>query len=423
MIGLATTIALLRGLHLAGCLSLLGGGGFIAWVLPAAGVVADRLANRLRLACLVSGGVALLAGAAWFALQAAAIAGAGTLADAVGALPVVALHTRYGHVLMARLGLLLGAVLLVAPRSATRKAPLPTTPEAPVPAIPQTPLPATCEAPLPATLEAPLPATLEAPLPATKAARRGGARARLYGAIMLTAAALSLEGLIGHAGATAGTLGDGLVLSESLHLLAAGIWLGALPPLWFSLRALPAAAAAAVCERFSPIGLGCVLLLAGTGLAQGMELIGSLPALFGTRYGHFALLKIALFLLALMLATINRLWLTDRLTAEAPGAARRLRASVLIETGIGLAIIAAAAFMAASPPAAESTPVWPFARLFGRVTNPETWREVAAIGALLALLGVVLVGAALLWLRRRPDDNRGAWHPRQPDQATERSSK
>ncbi|WP_428535841.1 copper resistance D family protein [Rhodopila sp.] len=384
MIGLATTIALLRGLHLAGCLSLLGGGGFIAWMLPAAWVVADRLANRLRLVCLVSGGVALLAGAAWFALQAAAIAGAGTLADAGGALPVVALHTRYGHVLMARLGLLLGAVLLVAPRSATR----------------------------------------QAPLPATKAARRGGARARLYGAIVLTAAALSLEGLIGHAGATAGTLGDGLVLSESLHLLAAGIWLGALPPLWFSIRALPPGAAAAVCERFSPIGLGCVLLLAGTGLAQGMQLIGSLPALFGTRYGHFALLKIALFLLALMLATINRLWLTDRLTAEAPGAARRLRVSVLIETGIGLAIIAAAAFMAASPPAAESTPVWPFAWLPGPVTNPEAWREVAAIGALLAVLGVALVGAALLWWRRRrADDNRGAWHPRQPDQATERSSK
>ena len=405
MIGLATATTLLRGLHLAACLSLLGGAGFIAWMLPGgvvpgAGAVAERLASRLRLVCLVSGVVALLAGAAWFVLEAAAMAGADTLAAAVDMLPVVALHTRYGHVLMARLGLLLAAVLLVAMRPATLLAPRP----------------ATLLAPLPATLLAPLPATLEA----ANAPPRGAARARLYAIIILTAVALSLEGLIGHAGATAGAVGEGLVLSESLHLVAAGIWLGALPPLWFGLRALPPAAATAVCERFSPIGLGCVVLLAGTGLAQGMQLIGSLPALFGTRYGHIALLKITLFLMALVLAAANRLWLTDRLAAEEPGAARRLRVSVLIETGIGLAIIAAAAFMAASPPAAESTPVWPFAWLPGLVTNPEVRRGVAAIGAALALL----VGALLWWWRRRPaNDKRGGWPPRQPDQATERSSK
>ncbi|WP_428490402.1 CopD family protein [Rhodopila sp.] len=385
MIGLAAITTLLRGLHLAACLSLLGGAGFIAWMLPAgvvpaAGVVAERLAPRLRLVCLVSGVVALLAGAAWFVLEAAAMAGADTLAGAIDVLPVVALHTRFGRVLMARLGLLLAAVVLVAVR--------------------------------PGTLLAPRPGTLEA----ANAPRQGAARGRLHGVIILTAVALSLEGLIGHAGATAGVVGEGLVLSETLHLVAAGIWLGALPSLWFSLRVLAPQAAAAVCERFSPIGLGCVVLLAGTGLAQGMQLIGSLPALFGTRYGHIALLKITLFLVALMLAAVNRLWLTDRLAADAPGAARRLRVSVLIETGIGVAIVAAAVFMAASPPADESTPVWPFAP--GLITNPVLWRWVA-VGAAPALLG-----AALLWRRWRPaDDNHGGWHPHEPDQPSERRIK
>jgi putative copper export protein len=134
-----------------------------------------------------------------------------------------------------------------------------------------------------------------------------------YLTLVLVVIALALQCMIGHAGATAGAIGDGLVLSESLHLLAAGIWLGALLPLWLSLRALAPAQAVLVCERFTPIGLACVLVLAGTGFAQGLALISSLTALFGSQYGHFAVLEITLFAVALALAALNRLWLTDRL--------------------------------------------------------------------------------------------------------------
>jgi mono/diheme cytochrome c family protein/uncharacterized membrane protein len=160
---------------------------------------------------------------------------------------------------------------------------------------------------------------------------------------------------------------------------------------------LPPAQAALVCERFSPIGLACVLVLAGTGFAQGLQLIGSVPALFGTAYGHIALLKIALFLLALVLAALNRLWLTDRLgltdhLAEVAGTRRHLLVSVSVETAVGLAIVTAAAFMASSPPAAHTTPVWPFSWQFSLVTvdeDPDFRREVlvslAAIGAAVAL--------------------------------------
>lgn len=343
MISLATWTAVLRGLHLAASLSLLGTVGFIGWMLPAAVNLTHTLRRRLTRLWWASGLIALLAGGVWFILQAAAIAGAETLADLRDALPLVALDTRFGNVVLTRLGLLAVASVLPLILGASRRLPIDL-------------------------------------------------------ALCLAGIALGLQGFIGHAGATAGAVGEGLVLSEALHLLAAGIWLGALLPLWISLRFLTPAQAALVCERFSPIGLGCVLLLAGTGVAQGLELIGSLPALLGTRYGHIAVLKITLFLCALVLAALNRLWLTDRLIAGVPTARRHLQASVILETCTGLAIVTAAAFMASSPPAAHTTPVWPFPWQFSLITvneDPDFRREVivslVAIGAAVALLAAALL--------------------------------
>jgi putative copper export protein/mono/diheme cytochrome c family protein len=344
-------MALARGLHLAATVSLLGTAGFMAWILPAAPVIPDRLRRRLVRLWWISGLVALLAGAAWFMLQSAAIAGAGDLSDLLDAVPVVAAHTRYGNVVMLRLALLVLATV------------------SPVVVV------------------------------------WGGRwwRGSLYFTMVLTAGALSLQGLIGHAGATGGAIGDGLVASESLHLVAAGIWLGGLLPLWLSLLVLEPGQAVPVCERFSPIGLGCVVVLIGSGFAQASQLIGGLPALFGTAYGHVALVKIGLFLVALVLAAVNRLWLTDRLASGAGNARRDLMVSVGVETLVGLAIVGAAAFMASNPPAAHSTPVWPFSWQFSLVTvNEDAGFRAEVIISLVALGGAVaLMVAALLWRRFR----------------------
>jgi len=343
MFGPAWIMAAVRGAHLAAMLSLLGTAGCLVWMLPRP--VPDSLGRRLRRWLWASGLVALVAGGAWLVLQSAAIAGAGTLADLLVALPVVVLHTRFGHVMAARLGLLAAAALLAG---------LPN-------------------------------------------------RGAVWGTLVLGAAAVCLQGLIGHAGATGGAIGDGLVLSESLHLLAAGLWLGALPALWFGLCLLPDRQAAILCEGFSPIGLGCVVVLAGSGLAQAIELIGGLPALFGTTYGHFALLKIGLFLVALVLAAVNRIWLTDRLGDGVALARRHLLVSVLIETLVGLAIVTAAAFMASSPPAAHTIPVWPFPWQLSLVTVTEDAdfrREVIVSAVLIAAAAVLLIGA-LVWGRYR----------------------
>ncbi|HQT79246.1 MAG: hypothetical protein B7Z80_24450 [Rhodospirillales bacterium 20-64-7] len=287
-------LALLRGLHLTAMLSMLGTQAFLAWLLPAATVRGGGLHSRLIGLWRVSGALALLTGAVWLSVEAAIMAEAHGLAGILNAVGLVAGHTRFGQVVSLRLALLALATLLA-----------------------------------------------------------GSGRVRLYLALALTAVSAALEGLIGHAGATAGMIGNGLLTSEALHLLAAGLWLGTLPALWLSVRALPAAAAAHVCERFSPIGLGCVLMLAGTGFAQALDLIGSLRALLDTRYGHLAMLKIGLFLAALVLAACNRIWLTDRLADAVPRARRDLLTSVAIETLIGLAIVITAAFLASTVPGAH----------------------------------------------------------------------
>ena len=318
---------------MAAVLSLLGTTGFIAWMLPAASGVPLLLGRRLLRLWRLSGVTALVAGTAWFTLQSVAIAGASDASEVWAALPLVAEHTRFGTTLLARLALVLMATL----------------------------------------------SGMAAPRPAVSGTGSGFRRHCVAFAIVLTAVALDLQGAIGHAGATAGAIGNGLVLSEWLHLLAAGLWLGGLLPLWFALHALPSKDAALLCERYSPLGLGCVLVIAGTGFAQALSLIGSVPALLGTPYGHIALLKITLFVLALLLAAINRLALTDRLAAGRAGARRRLLVSVSVETIIGLMVIAAAALLASNVPGAHQTPNWSFSwqlSLAALADNPILRRSV-----------------------------------------------
>jgi copper resistance protein D len=77
--------------------------------------------------------------------------------------------------------------------------------------------------------------------------------------------------------------------------------------------------------------------------------------LTATDYGHLLLVKIALFLVMLALATVNRLWFTPALGA-APGetparqALRRLRRNVVIEIATGAIILTVVAVLGVTPP-------------------------------------------------------------------------
>jgi putative copper resistance protein D len=157
--------------------------------------------------------------------------------------------------------------------------------------------------------------------------------------------AIAMQPWLGHAA----QIGAGLALSEVLHLLAAGLWLGGLIPLLLCLRALPLRDAARVSRRFSWPGLAAVLILAGTGPAQGLIMAGGAAELVGTAYGRVALLKSALFALALVFAARNGLVLTPKL-GRFPAVSRALARSIAVEAIIGAAIVLAAGWLAELAP-------------------------------------------------------------------------
>jgi putative copper export protein len=162
----------------------------------------------------------------------------------------------------------------------------------------------------------------------------------------LTAAVLQLGH--GHVWAMAGQL-SAPVVSEALHLTAASVWLGGLPPLLLLTARAPTQAAAAAAARFSPLGMACVAVMAATATLQAVVLVGNVAALTGTPYGRVALAKIVLFVVLLGMALLNRTRLVPALTADA-SARWRLCASLAAETAAGLLVVLAASLLSESQP-------------------------------------------------------------------------
>jgi putative copper export protein/mono/diheme cytochrome c family protein len=224
----------------------------------------------------------------------------------------------------------------------------------------------------------------------------GERRALAAGAIGLAA---GLQGWTAHAAAAEGTDRAILLGAESLHLLAAGAWLGSLPSLFMLVAALPPDQGARALRRFSPLGMFCVAILTATALAQGSLLIGGLPGLVGTDYGRVALLKLALFLAMLLLAASHRFHHARALGGpRVTGARWRLQASIAAEASLGLAVVFAAALLADLHPAVHQQPVWPFAwRLsLENLYDPDYGADLR--GGLLAVAGALLVViVGLIW--------------------------
>ncbi len=155
---------------------------------------------------------------------------------------------------------------------------------------------------------------------------------------------IALIALIGHAGATPGTAGDIHLVSDMVHLLAAGAWLGGLPALAMLLArarrtddATWRSFAVGATRRFSWLGVVCVAALLVTGIVNSWNLLGGVRELVTTDYGRLLLLKIGLFVAMVGVAAANRFHLTPQLPSA--GALRALQRNSAAETGLGLCVL------------------------------------------------------------------------------------
>jgi copper transport protein len=192
------------------------------------------------------------------------------------------------------------------------------------------------------------------------------------GAAGVTAAALLLvPGLAGHPAQTAPR---GLALPlDWAHLTAGSVWFGGLAGvlvLWSaSRRGRRMRALAVVVPRFSRVALGAVATVAATGIAQTIQHLPTLSALWQTGFGQAILVKSGLLGVALVLAAVNLRVTTPRLAlagaredaALGGRAAGLLRRTVSGEILLVGSIVFAAGVLTSLPPPSSA---------LGEVANP-----------------------------------------------------
>ncbi|HEV2625858.1 MAG TPA: CopD family protein [Xanthobacteraceae bacterium] len=164
---------------------------------------------------------------------------------------------------------------------------------------------------------------------------------------------------IGHAGATPGGAGEFSLAADAVHLLAAGAWLGSLPPLamllaaaWREKEPSWAAVTALAVRRFSLLGLASVGALLASGIVNSWYEVGSLGHLITTAYGELILVKLGLLAAIIAIAAVNRLYLTPRLATA--GTVSRLQQNSVAETVLGFAAIVVVGFLGAMAPASHT---------------------------------------------------------------------
>jgi putative copper resistance protein D len=236
--------------------------------------------------------LALLSGAAWFALTSAEMAGVPSAAWDSATLADVAGGTGFGRLWLGRMTLLALALALVL------------------------------------------------------VAR--GRPARLA-ALALVAAALGSLAWTGHANDDEGALGAAHRFADVAHLLTAGLWLGALPALASELRARTqgdATAAFEVVSRFSRVAMPAVAVLVLSGAVNAALIMSSPQDLIVTDYGRLLCLKLALVAVMLGFAAANRLGPTRALRGEgAEAGMRALRRNSMIELAAGFGVLAVVAVL------------------------------------------------------------------------------
>ena len=167
---------------------------------------------------------------------------------------------------------------------------------------------------------------------------------------------------LGHAAeGGAGVYGAIMITVYATHMLAAGAWVGGLPPLLFGLveQRHFAPNEARICtvdvlSRFSAMAMIAVTLIVASGIANaGFRVAGSFGKLFYTDYGDALLTKISVVAAMLALAYFNRFVFMPKLRSAALKGMEQitwLGRSVTLELALGVLVLGAAAVLGITPP-------------------------------------------------------------------------
>jgi copper resistance protein D len=258
----------------------------------------------LRVLLLFAASLALMSGISWFLFTTAGVSGNPGAVTDLTILSTVIRHTWFGRVWFLRLLLGIGLVLLLLPADMTR--------------------------------------------PRFQAVQ--------FGSVIL----LASIALTGHSGADKSAAGLHIV-ADAFHLLAAGVWVGALIVLVRQVMSIRQSRDYEQqnlhrgLSRFSGIGTIVVAALTLTGFINPGFFASSR---FETPYGRILLVKLTMFGAMLLLAATNRFWLTPWLarTLESgsgwKNAVASLRWSLLAEAALALLIMASVAWLGTLAPLA-----------------------------------------------------------------------
>ncbi len=186
----------------------------------------------------------------------------------------------------------------------------------------------------------------------------------LTGALLAGAAMLVVPGLSGHAGQTSPAA---LALAlDWTHLAAGSVWIGGLIAVTLTAARTPAEARLRVLggavPRFSIVALVSVVVLIASGTGASILHLPTLASLWQTSYGKAILVKVAILVITILVASVNNRRSVPRLKSaltrdDAVGGSTAiglLRRTVGVEIVLVLGIILAAMVLTSLPPPAKA---------------------------------------------------------------------
>ncbi|WP_407180266.1 copper resistance D family protein [Bradyrhizobium sp. STM 3562] len=144
-----------------------------------------------------------------------------------------------------------------------------------------------------------------------------------------------------------------LLLSDALHMLGAGVWIGGLPCFLLALNGCRSPSDwRLIGRRYSLMSMASVAAIVVGGTIMAVVYLGSFEAIYSTAYGVMISAKIALLLMLLALGGGNYL-AVERLRRDPTAPILRLRRFVEVEIGIGLTVLMTAGSLTSLPPGVD----------------------------------------------------------------------